>query len=133
MTNEAERKQDAMLAQILAEARRERPVARPEFLERIVADAVAEQARFSAASRRSPTQPAFTFAGLRARLGAVLAQRWEALAWPAGLAVATLAGFWLGGWADLNGFVGGSGFGTSELAMSLVHTLPDAAGLIGGF
>lgn len=120
---------DSMLEQLFAEARATPADPRPEFLERIMADAAAMQPQADVVEpvRDRPAK------NLLLRVGAAAARRWEALVWPVGLAATALSGVWLGGWADLNGFVSGSGFAGSDLAMSLAYGFPQAAGLIGGY
>lgn len=118
-----------MLEQLFAEARATPADPTPDFMNRLMADALAVQPQGDAVNplRERPAK------GLLDRVAEVAARRWEALVWPAGLAATALSGVWLGGWADLNGFVSGSGFAGSDLALSLASGLPQAAGLIGGY
>jgi hypothetical protein len=122
---------EAMLTVLFSEARATRPGPNAALLERIAADALAAQPHAAAVS--GPQRAAGSVQGRLLRVGQAALARWEALAWPAGVAATVLAGVWLGGWADVNGFVSGAGFAQSGLALTLAQGVPGAAGWIGGY
>lgn len=114
---------DAELDRLIAETRAAEPAPRPDFLLALTEQAVEAMAP----PRRSGGRPGWgaRFAALADRLAPVL--------WPAGLAVPVVAGLWLGGWADSQGFLGAGSDMASNLALELGYRLPEVSALVGGY
>lgn len=120
---------EAALDRLIAETRAAEAPVSPEFLRALTEQAV-EVLVTCDAQRLSPPVPERR--GWRTRL-AGLADRMAPVLWPAGLAVPVLAGIWLGGWADSQGYLGAGSVAVSNLALDLGYRLPEVSALVGGY
>jgi hypothetical protein len=120
---------DAALDRLITGTRTAKAQVPPDFLRALTEQAIEVMVTREAA-RLTPPVPVRP--GWRARLAA-LADRMAPLLWPAGLAVPVLAGIWLGGWADSQGYLGAGSVAVSNLALDLGYRLPEVSALVGGY
>ena len=120
---------DAALDRLIAGTRAAEAPVPPDFLRTLTEQAIEVMVTREAA-QLTPAVPVRP--GWRARVAA-LADRMAPLLWPAGLAVPVLAGIWLGGWADSQGYLGAGSVAVSNLALDLGYRLPEVSALVGGY
>ena len=121
---------DAELDRLIAKTRAAEPAPRPDFLLALTEQAVEAMAPPRRSGGRAGTAPGRPGWGARF---AALADRLAPVLWPAGLAVPVVAGLWLGGWADSQGFLGAGSDMASNLALELGYRLPEVSALVGGY